>query len=323
MREAIVADAQSVERLIAAAQLDEAARAAISSDAVQLVGKVPPVSSSFPPPLPSPPRDSPSPPSFPHGPSSPVPRPSTFDPHPPARPVAPGLPPLLAPPALPPSPRGMSSLPRALRTGTGTMDDLIEDKIASARWLEHFDPANPVLVNVSTLALTLSGRRLHRRHGRSFVQRIGEPVIRSAVMQAMKILGSQFVVGRDIEEATKVARRAEKDGYTYSYDMLGEAARTEADAKRYRAAYAEAIAVLAARCTARACATIPACRSSSRRCIRATSSCQARPRHGRTGRAHAGAGADGARRQYGLQHRCRGSRPARPVARCHRGRPRR
>ena len=139
---------------------------------------------------------------------------------------------------------------------TATIDDLIEDKIAPSRWQEHLDRANSPLVNVSTLALTLTGQVLRDKGEgiagiiKGFVQRIGEPVIRSAVMQAMEILGSQFVLGRDIEEATKVARRAEKDGFTYSYDMLGEAARTEADAKRYRAAYAEAIAVLATRSTA-------------------------------------------------------------------------
>ncbi len=137
-----------------------------------------------------------------------------------------------------------------------TVDDLIEDKIASARWLEHFDAANPLLVNVSTLALTLTGEVLRdtgeglTRTVRSFVQRLGEPVIRSAVLQAMRILGSQFVLGRTIEEAANIARRADGQGFTYSYDMLGEAARTEADAKRYRAAYAEAIAVVASRCNA-------------------------------------------------------------------------
>ena len=139
---------------------------------------------------------------------------------------------------------------------TKTIDDLIEDKIAPSRWAEHLDRANSPLVNVSTLALTLTGEVL--RDGgagiagtiKDFVQRIGEPVIRAAVLQAMKILGGQFVLGRTIEEATRLARRQEKDGYTYSYDMLGEAARTEDDARRYRAAYAEAIAVLATRCTA-------------------------------------------------------------------------
>jgi RHH-type transcriptional regulator, proline utilization regulon repressor / proline dehydrogenase / delta 1-pyrroline-5-carboxylate dehydrogenase len=139
---------------------------------------------------------------------------------------------------------------------TPTIDDLIEDKIGSARWLEHFDPANPALVNVSTLMLTLTGEVLKDAGAgiagtiKGLIQRIGEPVIRSAVLQAMRILGSQFVLGRTIEEATQVARRQEAAGFTYSYDMLGEAARTDADAKRYRAAYAEAIAVLATRAKA-------------------------------------------------------------------------
>jgi RHH-type proline utilization regulon transcriptional repressor/proline dehydrogenase/delta 1-pyrroline-5-carboxylate dehydrogenase len=139
---------------------------------------------------------------------------------------------------------------------TPTIDDLIEDKIGSARWLEHFDPGNPALVNVSTLMLTLTGEVLKDAGAgiagtiKTFIQRMGEPVIRSAVLQAMKILGSQFVLGRDIAEATQVARKAEAAGFAYSYDMLGEAARTADDANRYRAAYAEAIAVVAARCTA-------------------------------------------------------------------------
>ncbi len=139
-----------------------------------------------------------------------------------------------------------------------TADDLIEDKIASARWLEHFDAANPLLVNVSTLALTLTGEVLKDAGTgiagtvRGFVQRLGEPVIRSAVVQAMRILGGQFVLGRTIEEAVQLARKAEAQGYAYSYDMLGEAARTEADARRYRTAYAEAIAVIATRCSAQA-----------------------------------------------------------------------
>jgi RHH-type proline utilization regulon transcriptional repressor/proline dehydrogenase/delta 1-pyrroline-5-carboxylate dehydrogenase len=137
-----------------------------------------------------------------------------------------------------------------------TQDDLIEDKIAPARWLEHFDAANTPLVNVSTLMLTLTGEVLKDAGAgilgtvKTFMQRLGEPVIRSAVLQAMRILGGQFVLGRDIEEATSLARKLEGQGFAYSYDMLGEAARTEADAKRYRAAYAEAIAVVAARCKA-------------------------------------------------------------------------
>ncbi|MCD6056154.1 MAG: putA, partial [Gammaproteobacteria bacterium] len=73
------------------------------------------------------------------------------------------------------------------------------------------------------------------------VQRSGEPVIRHAVSRAMKILGHQFVMGRTMEEALARAREQEAKGYRYSYDMLGEAARTEADAKRYFDAYLKAI----------------------------------------------------------------------------------
>src|SRR5690606_35861896 len=75
---------------------------------------------------------------------------------------------------------------------TTTVDDLIEDKIGSARWLEHFDPGNPALVNVSTLMLTLTGEVLRDAGAgiagtvKGFLQRLGEPVIRSAVLQAMK-----------------------------------------------------------------------------------------------------------------------------------------
>ena len=136
---------------------------------------------------------------------------------------------------------------------TPTVDELIEDKIASARWLDHFDPANPLLVNASALALTLTGEVLKDGSAglagtvRGFIHRLGEPLIRSAVLEAMRILGGQFVLGRNIEEAVGLARKAEAQGFAYSYDMLGEAARTEADARRYRAAYAEAIAVIAAR----------------------------------------------------------------------------
>jgi RHH-type proline utilization regulon transcriptional repressor/proline dehydrogenase/delta 1-pyrroline-5-carboxylate dehydrogenase len=138
----------------------------------------------------------------------------------------------------------------------GTIDDLIEDKVASARWLEHFDRDNPLLVNASTLMLTLTGEVLKDAGAglsgtiRGIVRRLGEPVIRSAVLQAMRILGNQFVLGRTIEEATQVARANEAQGFTHSYDMLGEAARTAADAERYNIAYADAIKVIATRCTA-------------------------------------------------------------------------
>src|SRR5262249_40038546 len=76
------------------------------------------------------------------------------------------------------------------------------------------------------------------------IARSGEPVIRTAIRAAMRILGRQFVMGRTIEEALARAAVAEREGYRHSYDMLGEAARTAADAARYHAAYRDAIAAI-------------------------------------------------------------------------------
>jgi RHH-type proline utilization regulon transcriptional repressor/proline dehydrogenase/delta 1-pyrroline-5-carboxylate dehydrogenase len=217
MREAVFADAERIDRLVAAAGLDPSARQAITAEAQRLVETV---------------RASPSPGML-EGFLSEY-----------ALSTTEGI--------------ALMCLAEALLRvpDTPTIDDLIEDKIASARWLEHFDAGNPLLVNVSTLALTLTGEVLRDAGAglagtvRGFVQRLGEPVIRAAVLQAMRILGGQFVLGRDIEEAVGIARKLEAAGFSHSYDMLGEAARTEVDARRYRTAYAEAIAVIATRCTA-------------------------------------------------------------------------
>ncbi|MGM0583508.1 MAG: bifunctional proline dehydrogenase/L-glutamate gamma-semialdehyde dehydrogenase PutA [Pseudomonadota bacterium] len=136
-----------------------------------------------------------------------------------------------------------------------TMDELIEDKIAPSQWGRHLGRSASSLVNASTWGLMLTGRVLREDetsglaatlHG--LVRRLGEPVIRTAVHHAMREMGRQFVLGRDIEEAARNARPREEAGYAYSYDMLGEAARTDADARRYHAAYAGAIASLAKRC---------------------------------------------------------------------------
>src|SRR5262249_51345509 len=108
-------------------------------------------------------------------------------------------------------------------------------------------------VNASTWALMLTGRviRFDREAGRDLrallkrlIGRSGEPVIRQAMVQAMRILGRQFVMGRTIDEALERARSSERKGYRYSYDMLGEAARTMADADRYFGAYETAIAAI-------------------------------------------------------------------------------
>ena len=135
-----------------------------------------------------------------------------------------------------------------------TVDALIHDKVAGADWASHFGGSENALVNFSSWALNLTAdvlgepevgprNALHRA-----VARLGEPVIRAAVAQAMRILGSQFVFGRSIDEAIRNAKKPEALGYRYSYDMLGEAARTEADAKRYFDAYLHAINSLAPHC---------------------------------------------------------------------------
>ncbi len=134
-----------------------------------------------------------------------------------------------------------------------TVDDLIEDKIAPSDWGRHLGRSASSLVNGSTWALMLTGRVLDDSGPglagtlHAAVKRLGEPVIRAAVRQAMREMGRQFVLGETIEAALDRGARHEGAGYTYSFDMLGEAAMTGADARRYEAAYAAAIAAIAAR----------------------------------------------------------------------------
>ncbi|QBF31148.1 bifunctional proline dehydrogenase/L-glutamate gamma-semialdehyde dehydrogenase PutA [Thalassococcus sp. S3] len=135
-----------------------------------------------------------------------------------------------------------------------TIDALIEDKIAPSDWGKHLGQSSSVLVNASTWALMLTGKVLDENapgpaHAlRSAVKRVGEPVIRTAVGRAMKEMGRQFVLGEDITSAMRRAAGMEDKGYTYSYDMLGEAARTDADAKRYHLSYSRAISAIAQSC---------------------------------------------------------------------------
>jgi RHH-type proline utilization regulon transcriptional repressor/proline dehydrogenase/delta 1-pyrroline-5-carboxylate dehydrogenase len=136
-----------------------------------------------------------------------------------------------------------------------TMDALIEDKIAPSDWGRHLGRSASSLVNASTWALMLTGKVLEERepgvvgHLKAAVKRLGEPVIRGAVTRAMKEMGRNFVLGETIDLAMKRARELEAQGYTYSYDMLGEAARTEADARRYHLSYSAAITAIAAAAT--------------------------------------------------------------------------
>jgi RHH-type proline utilization regulon transcriptional repressor/proline dehydrogenase/delta 1-pyrroline-5-carboxylate dehydrogenase len=132
-----------------------------------------------------------------------------------------------------------------------TIDSLIEDKIAPSDWAKHMGHSTSPLVNASTWALMLTGKVLQKKslgpvgHLHSIVKRLGEPVIRKAVNQAMKEMGRQFVLGENIQAAITRAERMEKKGYTYSYDMLGEAARTNEDAESYYLSYSHAISEIA------------------------------------------------------------------------------
>ena len=133
-----------------------------------------------------------------------------------------------------------------------TMDALIEDKIAPSDWGRHLGRSSSSLVNASTWALMLTGKVLDDRepgvvgHLKAAVKRLGEPVIRGAVGRAIKEMGRNFVLGESIEAAMKRAEELEGRGYAYSYDMLGEAARTEGDARRYHLSYSRAITAIAA-----------------------------------------------------------------------------
>ncbi|WP_170395501.1 bifunctional proline dehydrogenase/L-glutamate gamma-semialdehyde dehydrogenase PutA [Ruegeria arenilitoris] len=136
-----------------------------------------------------------------------------------------------------------------------TIDALIEDKIAPSDWGKHLGQSSSSLVNASTWALMLTGKVLDEGKAspvgalRGAIKRLGEPVIRTAVGRAMKEMGRQFVLGETIQSAMDRAAGMEAKGYTYSYDMLGEAARTEADAARYHLSYSRAIAAIADACT--------------------------------------------------------------------------
>ncbi len=140
---------------------------------------------------------------------------------------------------------------------TDTADKLIAEKVSSGKWADHKGQSDSWLVNASTWGLMLTGKIVdvgsmaHRdvnRFMQNLTRKTGAPVIRAAVMQAMRIMGEQFVVGRTINEAI---RRSEKPGMGQtaslcSFDMLGEGARTMADARRYFQAYFNAIQALSA-----------------------------------------------------------------------------
>ena len=136
-----------------------------------------------------------------------------------------------------------------------TADELIADKLAGPDWAEKLGDSRSTFVNAATFSLLLTGKVLEEANDTSqgwraalgrAVGRLGEPVIRTAVGQAMKILGKQFVFGRTIDEALRRAKPEQGKGWSHSFDMLGEAARTLPDAERYAAAYRSALGTIAA-----------------------------------------------------------------------------
>jgi RHH-type proline utilization regulon transcriptional repressor/proline dehydrogenase/delta 1-pyrroline-5-carboxylate dehydrogenase len=137
-----------------------------------------------------------------------------------------------------------------------TADKLIADKVGGKDWERHLGQSESLFVNASAWGLMLTGRfvdlgKLARGdvggYLKKLVTRSGEPIIRNAMKQAMRIMGKQFVLGRTIDEALSIAAPLESEGYRFSYDMLGEAAFTMEDANRYLASYRNALKTIGAR----------------------------------------------------------------------------
>ncbi|MFV0276101.1 MAG: proline dehydrogenase family protein, partial [Parahaliea sp.] len=134
-----------------------------------------------------------------------------------------------------------------------TIDRLIRDKLADGNWSSHLGKSDSLFVNASAWGLLFTGKMVNYSDEDKRAQfgllkqtmgRMGEPVIRASVRYAMQVMGTQFVMGATIENAVERAREAQGKGYRYSYDMLGEGARTQADAERYYHSYLNAIAVI-------------------------------------------------------------------------------
>jgi len=133
---------------------------------------------------------------------------------------------------------------------TATADRLIEDKLAAGHWLESDVKSNAFLVSASAWTFGVAARIIHPGEAPetildNIVRRLGVPAVRAAVRQAMRLIGSHFVMGQTIDEA--LSRAHGHAEFRYSFDMLGEGARSAADAENYFEAYAGAIAAIGAR----------------------------------------------------------------------------
>ncbi len=136
-----------------------------------------------------------------------------------------------------------------------TADKLISEKLGDANWESHAGKSDSLLVNAGTWGLMLTGKlvKIGEDTKRNFfgafkrlIARSGEPVVRLAVRQAMRIMGHQFVMGRTIDEALARSRDKDQRGYRHSFDMLGESALTSSDAERYQQSYRAAILAIGA-----------------------------------------------------------------------------
>ena len=139
---------------------------------------------------------------------------------------------------------------------TTTIDTLISDKISAAHWGKHLGHSSSSLVNASTWTLLLTGKILKEADVgdvadtlRRIVKRLGEPVVRVVVAQAIRKIADQFILGTTIESATERGEELVCKGYGYSYDMLGESALTADDAKHYWSSYFQAIEFIAGKCS--------------------------------------------------------------------------
>jgi len=137
-----------------------------------------------------------------------------------------------------------------------TAEKLIADKLGEADWESHLGKSSSVMVNASTWGLMLTGKLVALTESKEssfssifkrLVNRSGEPVVRTAIRQAMRIMGHQYVMGRTVDEALDRSTKKNNQAYRYSFDMLGEAALTSKDSERYMNSYREAISSIGAR----------------------------------------------------------------------------
>lgn len=129
-----------------------------------------------------------------------------------------------------------------------TADKLIAEKISLGNWQQHLGHSSSIFVNASTWGLILTGKIIreeawHKDNSwlNNMLTRMGEPLVRKAMLQAMKILGSHYVLGRTITEAMKRGKKENTPDTLFSFDMLGEGARTKNDADHYFSQYLQAI----------------------------------------------------------------------------------